>query len=81
MEETRSRACRGLLAGLAVLALGAILALAWDEGGAVLAQISPSYNLEWHVIGGGQPASSTHYAVQGTAGQAPAREKAHDTIE
>ncbi len=41
--------------------------------GSVLAQTSPSYNLEWHVIGGGgQPSSSASYAVNSTAGQGAA---------
>lgn len=39
-------------------------------GGIVLAQSSTSYNLEWHVIGGGgQPVMSASYAVNSTAGQ------------
>jgi hypothetical protein len=38
-----------------------------------VAQTSASYNLEWHVIGGGgQPAASTHYLVNSTAGQGAA---------
>jgi hypothetical protein len=42
-------------------------------GGVALAQTSGSYNLEWHVIGGGgQPATSAHYAVNSTAGQGAA---------
>ncbi len=42
-------------------------------GSAALAQTSPSYNLEWHVIGGGgHPATSAHYAVNSTAGQGAA---------
>jgi len=42
-------------------------------GGAAWAQTSPSYNLEWHVIGGGgQPVSSASYAVNSTAGQGAA---------
>jgi len=42
-------------------------------GGPALAQTSPSYNLEWHVIGGGgQPVSSASYAVNSTAGQGAA---------
>ena len=41
--------------------------------GPALAQTSPSYNLEWHVIGGGgQPVSSASYAVNSTAGQGAA---------
>ena len=42
-------------------------------GGAALAQTSPSYNLEWHVIGGGGHAvSSASYVVDSTAGQGAA---------
>ena len=42
-------------------------------GGPALAQTSPSYNLEWHVIGGGgQPVSSANYVVNSTAGQGAA---------
>jgi hypothetical protein len=41
--------------------------------GAVVAQTSSSFNLEWHVIGGGgQPASSARYTVNSTAGQGAA---------
>lgn len=40
--------------------------------GLVQAQTSPNYNLEWHVIGGGQPVSSAHFAVNSTAGQGAA---------
>jgi hypothetical protein len=55
-----------------VLALTAILTML-AASGATLAQTSPSFNLEWHVIGGGgQPASSAHYAVNSTAGQGAA---------
>jgi hypothetical protein len=62
-----------------ILAL-AILAAALTVGGAVLrsvtpaaAQTSASYNLEWHVIGGGgQPVASASYAVSSTAGQGAA---------
>ena len=55
-----------------VLAL-AVLLTTLAVGGAVLAQTSPSYNLEWHVIGGGgQPAASAHYLVNSTAGQGAA---------
>jgi hypothetical protein len=37
---------------------------------AALAQTSPGYNLEWHVVGGGgRPISSAHYLVNSTAGQ------------
>lgn len=39
-------------------------------GSAVLAQISPSFNLEWHVIAsGGQESASANYYVKGTFGQ------------
>lgn len=39
-------------------------------GTAVLAQTSANFNLEWHVIaGGGQPATSTNYRLNGTVGQ------------
>ncbi len=49
------------------------LLLALVAGSAVLAQTSASYNLEWHVIGGGgQPVTSAHYAVNSTAGQGAA---------
>ena len=38
-----------------------------------LAQTSASYNLEWHVIGGGGgPLSSASYVVNGTVGQGAA---------
>ncbi len=41
--------------------------------GAVLAQTSASYNLEWHVIGGGgEPVTSANYTVNSTAGQGSA---------
>ena len=51
----------------------AVLLTTVTVGGAVLAQTSASYNLEWHVIGGGgQPVASTHYLVNSTAGQAAA---------
>jgi len=50
-----------------------VLLAAVAIGGSALAQTSPSYNLEWHVIGGGgQPASSASYAVNSTAGQGAA---------
>jgi hypothetical protein len=39
-------------------------------GGVALAQTSASYNLEWHVIGGGgRPVASANYAVNSTARQ------------
>jgi len=57
---------------LVMLALGLLL-VALAVGSAALAQTSASYNLEWHVIGGGgQPVSSAHYAVNSTAGQGAA---------
>lgn len=50
---------------LLTLLIGSLLVV-----GTVLAQTSTHYNLEWHVIGGGgQPVSSTSYAVNSTAGQ------------
>ena len=50
-------------------ALGIILGLL-AIGGAVWAQTSASYNLEWHVMGGGgRPIASANYAVNSTAGQ------------
>jgi hypothetical protein len=56
-----------------VLTASLLLLLAAAIGAPVLAQTSPSYNLEWHVIGGGgQPVSSAHYAVNSTAGQGAA---------
>jgi hypothetical protein len=66
------KAKRFLLPGGLVL-LVAILSL----GGSALhlaspaaAQTSTSYNLEWHVVGGGGgPLTSTSYAVNSTAGQ------------
>jgi hypothetical protein len=55
----------------ALLILGLVaLLVALVAGGAALAQTSASYNLEWHVIGGGgQPIGSAHYLVHSTAGQ------------
>lgn len=56
-----------------LLVMPIALVAALIAGSAVLAQTSPSFNLEWHVIGGGgQPASSAHYAVNSTAGQGAA---------
>jgi hypothetical protein len=68
-----------------VPALALALALALTLVGSVLAQTSPSYNLEWHVIGGGgQPVGSAHYAVNSTAGQGaaspPCSTSAHYTV-
>jgi hypothetical protein len=51
----------------------AIVALLLAVGAVALAQTSPNYNLEWHVVGGGgEPVSSAHYAVNSTAGQGAA---------
>jgi hypothetical protein len=48
----------------------AILLLVLATGVAVVAQTSPGFNLEWHVIGGGGGTSSSeHYRVHGTTGQ------------
>ena len=53
-----------------LLLLTAGLLLFIVVGTAVLAQTSTNFNLEWHVIGGGgQPAASTNYRVNGTVGQ------------
>ena len=58
--------------GMLTVSLTVLLA-AVVIGGLALAQTSPSYNLEWHVIGGGgQPVSSASYAVNSTAGQGAA---------
>jgi hypothetical protein len=62
-----------------ILALAFVVA-ALTVGGAIphsatpaAAQISASYNLEWHVIGGGgQPVASASYAINSTAGQGAA---------
>jgi hypothetical protein len=55
------------------LSVLAVLLAVMMAGGTALAQTSPSYDLEWHVIGGGgQPVSSAHYAVNSTAGQGAA---------
>lgn len=54
------------------LVLAAVL-MVLAAAGAALAQTSPNYNLEWNVIGGGgQPATSAHYAVNSTVGQGAA---------
>lgn len=54
---------------IVVLTLAALLGTV--AVGAVLAQTSDNYNLEWHILaGGGGLASSGNYTVQGTAGQA-----------
>lgn len=50
------------------LALAALLLI--SAAGAVVAQSSANYNLEWHVIGGGGPVSSASYTVNSTIGQA-----------
>ena len=56
---------------IALIVVGLLAAVV--IGGSALAQTSPSYNLEWHVIGGGgQPVSSASYAVNSTAGQGAA---------
>jgi type IV secretory pathway protease TraF len=59
-----------LAIALLLLALsGAVLQTAIPT----MAQTSASYNLEWHVIGGGgQPVSSASYVVDSTAGQGAA---------
>jgi hypothetical protein len=55
------------------LILCLVILLAALVVGGTAAQTSPSYNLEWHVIGGGgQPVSSAHYAVNSTVGQGAA---------
>ena len=51
----------------------AVLLVTSAVDGTALAQTSTSYNLEWHVIGGGgQPLASTHYVVHSTIGQGAA---------
>jgi hypothetical protein len=57
-----------------LLALGLVLLLAiLGISRATLAQTSPNFNLEWHVIGGGgQPVGSAHYVVNSTVGQGSA---------
>ena len=56
-----------------ILALAVIALMLVPAAGAVLAQSSASYNLEWNIIGGsGGPMSSASYAVNSTAGQAAA---------
>ncbi len=51
----------------------AALLTVWMVSGVVLAQSSASYNLEWHVIGGGgQPVASASYIVNSTTGQGAA---------
>ena len=73
MADTRSKTRLGLVVGLAALVLVAALGAVMGTGGLALAQTSPNYNLEWHVIGGGgQPVSSAHFAVNSTAGQGAA---------
>jgi hypothetical protein len=58
------------LKGISMVLALATLLLALTVGGAVLAQSSASYNLEWHALGGGGgPAASDSYAVHGIAGQ------------
>jgi hypothetical protein len=56
----------------ALVLIGALIIISGllTIGGAVWAQTSASYNLEWHVIGGGgRPVASANYAVNSTAGQ------------
>jgi hypothetical protein len=57
-----------------LLTFGLVLLLAiLSIGGAALAQTSPNFNLEWHVIGGGgQPVGSANYVVNSTVGQGSA---------
>lgn len=53
-----------------LIASALLLALLIITLGGAWAQTSASFNLEWHVIGGGgQPLSSAHYMVNSTAGQ------------
>ncbi|MGC9396544.1 MAG: hypothetical protein ACP5J4_17000 [Anaerolineae bacterium] len=48
-----------------------LLLAALSVSGAALAQTSPNFDLEWHVVaGGGQPVSSANYVVHSTIGQA-----------
>lgn len=55
-----------------LLTLALILLLAaLSVGGAALAQTSPNFNLEWHVVAGGaQSVGSANYVVHSTIGQA-----------
>jgi hypothetical protein len=54
-----------VLIATGLLLVGLIVTL-----GGASAQTSASFNLEWHVIGGGgQPVSSANYIVNSTAGQ------------
>ena len=56
---------RTLLIGVAGLVVALLIA------GVALAQTSTSFDLSWHVLaGGGGRADSTHYAINGTLGQA-----------
>lgn len=51
----------------------AVMLLLLAFGVAALAQTSPGFNLEWHVIGGGGgESSSADYRVHGTIGQSVA---------
>jgi hypothetical protein len=54
------------------LVLAAVaLSMALSLGGGALAQTSPNFNLEWHLVGGGGgPSSSVHYRVSSAMGQA-----------
>ena len=71
MAESRLRGWYRLLVTLAVLAL--CVAIAPRAGNVALAQISPHYALEWHIIGGGgQLVKSAHYVVNSTIGQGAA---------
>jgi hypothetical protein len=55
-----------------ILALAILLGML-TAGVIALAQTSASYNLEWHVVGGGGgPVSSASYAVDSTVGQGAA---------
>ena len=70
MKCKRALAIVALAVVLPALALGSAVV---DRASPALAQTSASYNLEWHVIGGGgQPVSSASYAVNSTAGQGAA---------
>jgi hypothetical protein len=74
-----------LLAVTALLVALGIGSAALRSVAPAAAQTSPSYNLEWHVIGsGGQPVTSASYAVNSTAGQGatspPASIGSHYTV-
>jgi len=58
---------------VALLAVGAGVAAVLHSVTPAEAQTSATYNLEWHVIGGGGgPINSASYAVNSTAGQGAA---------